>query len=142
MKHTCLPVVYLLIGLLVLGPPATGFTQSATKIGKEFNAAIDQFQLLSRNLPPDKLAQSFDHGKVKACGPGNWVAGFYPGTLFYLYQETKNAWTLEEGLRRVKLMDAEQYNTGTHDLGFMMYCSYGNLYKIKPDETVKEILVN
>ncbi|HEX7755797.1 MAG TPA: glycoside hydrolase family 88 protein, partial [Niabella sp.] len=83
-----------------------------------------------------------DHGKVKACGPGNWVAGFYPGTLFYLYQETKNAWTLEEGLRRVKLMDAEQYNTGTHDLGFMMYCSYGNLYKIKPDETVKEILVN
>ena len=142
MKHTCLPVVYLLIGLLVLGPPATGFTQSATKIGKEFNAAIDQFQLLSRNLPPDKLAQSFDHGKVKACGPGNWVAGFYPGTLFYLYQETKNAWTLEEGLRRVKLMGAEQYNTGTHDLGFMMYCSYGNLYKIKPDETVKEILVN
>jgi len=39
-------------------------------------------------------------------------------------------------------MEPEQYNTGTHDLGFMMYCSYGNLYKISPEEKSKEILLN
>jgi hypothetical protein len=39
-------------------------------------------------------------------------------------------------------MDNEQYNTNTHDLGFMMYCSYGNLYRINPDDKYKEILLN
>ena len=39
-------------------------------------------------------------------------------------------------------MDKEQYNKGTHDLGFMMYCSYGNLNRISPDEKYKNILIN
>ncbi len=39
-------------------------------------------------------------------------------------------------------MEKEQYNTSTHDLGFMMYCSYGNLYRISPDEKYKTILLN
>jgi hypothetical protein len=39
-------------------------------------------------------------------------------------------------------MDKEQYNKGTHDLGFMMFCSYGNLNRISPTEEYKKILVN
>ena len=39
-------------------------------------------------------------------------------------------------------MDKEQYNSNTHDLGFMMYCSYGNLNRITPNEAYKKILVN
>jgi hypothetical protein len=39
-------------------------------------------------------------------------------------------------------MEKEQYNKGTHDLGFMMYCSYGNLNRITPNEEYKKILIN
>jgi unsaturated chondroitin disaccharide hydrolase len=36
----------------------------------------------------------------------------------------------------------EQFNTGTHDLGFMMYCSFGNANLIEPKQEYKEILLN
>src|SRR5690606_18777635 len=35
----------------------------------------------------------------------------------------------------------EQYNTGTHDLGFMMYCSYGNGYRLTDNPTYKNIVI-
>lgn len=42
-----------------------------------------------------------------------------------------------------KLIDLskEQFNTSTHDLGFMMYCSFGNALKYDPKPIYKQILV-
>lgn len=71
-----------------------------------------------------------------------WCSGFYPGTLFYLYQATGISGLWDEGERMLGLLSQEQYNTETHDVGFMMFCSFGNAYKINPAERYKEILVN
>jgi unsaturated chondroitin disaccharide hydrolase len=37
---------------------------------------------------------------------------------------------LHEALRRLPLLEKEQYNKGTHDLGFMMNCSFGNAERL------------
>lgn len=71
-----------------------------------------------------------------------WCSGFYPGTLFYLYEATGNNDLYKEGVRMLKLLDAEQYNSDTHDVGFMMYCSFGNANRIAPKPDYKDILVN
>ena len=42
----------------------------------------------------------------------------------------------------LNLLDAEQYNSDTHDVGFMMYCSFGNANRIAPQLNYKDILVN
>jgi unsaturated chondroitin disaccharide hydrolase len=72
-----------------------------------------------------------------------WTTGFFPGTLWYAYEysndeqlkEAANVWT--EKLRPL------QYYTGNHDLGFMMYCSYGNAYRLTGslDTDKKDVLV-
>lgn len=67
-----------------------------------------------------------------------WCSGFYPGTLFYLYQAMGNEKLKGEAERMLKLLEKEQHNTNTHDIGFMMYCSFGNIYK--PE--YREILIN
>lgn len=71
-----------------------------------------------------------------------WCSGFYPGTLFYLYEETGNKDLYVEGLRMLKLLEPEQYNVNTHDVGFMMYCSYGNANRIAPIPAYRDILIN
>jgi hypothetical protein len=71
-----------------------------------------------------------------------WCSGFYPGTLFYLYEETGKQKLFDEGMRMLALLEKEQYNVDTHDIGFMMYCSYGNANRIAPDPKYKEILIN
>lgn len=71
-----------------------------------------------------------------------WCSGFYPGTLFYLYEETGNQQLFDEGVRMLGLLQKEQYNTETHDIGFMMYCSYGNANRIAPRPEYNTILIN
>lgn len=80
--------------------------------------------------------------RLKTSGSDWWCSGFYPGTLFYLYEATGNRELYAEGIRMLHLLEPEQYNVNTHDVGFMMYCSYGNANRIAPQPEYKDILVN
>lgn len=71
-----------------------------------------------------------------------WCSGFYPGTLFYLYEATGEKGLYEEGLRMLRLLEPEQYNVDTHDVGFMIYCSFGNANRIAPKKEYEDVLVN
>ena len=71
-----------------------------------------------------------------------WCSGFYPGTLFYLYNEIGNQELCTEGVRMLKLLEPEQYNVNTHDVGFMMFCSYGNAERFAPQPGYKDIMIN
>ena len=39
------------------------------------------------------------------------------------------------------MLEQEKMNGKTHDMGFKMYCSYGNGYRLTQDERYKEILL-
>ncbi len=111
-------------------------------IDKNLLHAASQYKVLAQRVPANVMPRSYTNDTLRTCTSENWVAGFYPGTLLYLYENTKDIGLYNEALTRIKLMDKEQYNKGTHDLGFMMYCSYGNLNRINPNETYKKILIN
>ncbi len=73
---------------------------------------------------------------------GWWCSGFYPGVLIKLYQQTGNEQLLTEAKRILNDLESQQYNKNTHDLGFMMYCSFGNLQEIKPSKEHENVLIN
>ncbi|MDR0394098.1 MAG: glycoside hydrolase family 88 protein [Tannerella sp.] len=73
-----------------------------------------------------KLPRSFENEKLITSALGWWCSGFMPGTLWYLYEHTKDAKLLNYAETYTGRIEKEQYNKGTHDLGFMIYCSYGN----------------
>ncbi|MDQ6904689.1 MAG: glycoside hydrolase family 88 protein [Bacteroidota bacterium] len=111
-------------------------------IKKNLKDASNNYQFLMHHVPDGVMPVSFANDSLKTCKSGDWVAGFYPGTLIYLFEGTKDAVLYKEALRKITLMDKEQYNTSTHDLGFMMYCSYGNLNRLTPSDVYKKILMN
>jgi len=123
-----------------------GFTQSSNKppewIDKNLQEASRQYKYLMTKVPEGKMPRSFTHDTLNTCTSENWVSGFYPGTLLYLYEATGDKALYDEALKKIPLMDKEQNNTGTHDLGFMMFCSYGTLNRITPDDKYKQILLN
>lgn len=80
--------------------------------------------------------------RLKTSNSEWWCSGFYPGTLFYLYEDIGDKELYAEGVRMLKLLEPEQYNVNTHDVGFMMYCSYGNANRIVPKPEYKDIMVN
>jgi len=110
----------------------------------EFKNAAAQYKLMARRLKPDRFPKTYytKTDSLETSNSGWWCSGFYPGTLLYLYQQTKDAALLTEANRMLKSLEKEQYNKSTHDLGFMMYCSFGNALQIAPKPEYKEILVN
>jgi len=62
--------------------------------------------------------------------------------LFYLYENSKDSALYNEAIKRLVLLEKEQFNKTTHDLGFMMYCSFGHANRLNPSEKYKQILIN
>ncbi len=112
-------------------------------IEKNFIDATAQYKVLAKNLPADKFPKTYFPAtdKYEWSNSGWWCSGFYPGTLLYLYQQTKDTALYKESLRILDVLKKEQFNTTTHDLGFMMYCSFGNANTIAPSQTYKDILL-
>jgi hypothetical protein len=111
-------------------------------IDNTLQTAARQYKVLMQNVPEGVMPQTFAADKLVTCKSGSWVAGFYPGNLVFLFEATGDSSFYKEALHKITLMEPEQYNKGTHDLGFMMYCSYGNLFEISPEEKYKQILLN
>lgn len=113
--------------------------------------AVNQYKILMGRVPPDRMPRSYTSGtaSLMTSDAGWWTSGFYPATLFYLYGDSHDTALLKEGERRLQLLSPEQYNKGTHDLGFMLYCPYGNLLKLirrsyvkEPEAPIDSVLMN
>jgi len=120
--------------------PDTFFLKSVNQL---FRDAAAQYLFLSRQLPrTDVFPKTYELGKLQTSQSGWWCSGFYPGTLLYLYEKVKNDSLKQEADRMLAVLAKEQYNRSTHDLGFMMYCSFGNGYRQEQLSAYKEILLN
>lgn len=72
----------------------------------------------------------------------DWTSGFYPGSMWLAYELSGDEALAKEARRYTDRLEGIQYYTGNHDIGFMMYCSYGNALRLKPKPKDKEILIN
>jgi rhamnogalacturonyl hydrolase YesR len=137
--------------LLIIAIMASGiglFAQSnyntalKKQIAANLTLAVAQYQLLHSNVAANRMPQNYDisSGKMVTSDTKWWCAGFFPGTLWYLYDYSKNESIKKIAEERLNLMEPEKHFTGNHDLGFMMYCSYGNAYRITKNDKYKKIL--
>ncbi|HYE55426.1 MAG TPA: glycoside hydrolase family 88 protein [Chitinophagaceae bacterium] len=112
-------------------------------IDQQFADAAAQYKLMMKNLQPDRFPRNYDPkaDKFNTSNSGWWCSGFYPGTLLYLYEQTKDQALLAEAERILKVLEKEKNNTSTHDLGFMMYCSFGNANRIAPRAGYNDIIL-
>ncbi|PPK85042.1 glycosyl hydrolase family 88 [Neolewinella xylanilytica] len=112
-------------------------------IERNLELATAQYKLLRDSLPADQFPKTYhpDTKKYEFSDSGWWVSGFYPGTLLMLYQETGDEALLAEAERIMQVLEKEKNNTRTHDLGFMMYDSFGERYEMDPDEETRQILL-
>ncbi len=111
-------------------------------IDQQMQDAVTQYKYLSSRVPAGVMPRSFTNDTLRTCTSENWVAGFYPGMLGLLYEHTGEKAMYTELLKKIPLMEKEQFNKGTHDLGFMMFCSYGTLNRLTPGAKYKQILIN
>jgi len=70
-----------------------------------------------------------------------WTSGFLPGSLWLAYEHSGDPALLDAARRWTASLSSQQYNTSTHDVGFMLFSSYGNGYRITGDPAFRQVLL-
>lgn len=80
-------------------------------------------------------------GKLKYISMDDWTSGFYPGTMWYLYDLTgDDKWQIL-ARKYTEAIDTVKYLTWHHDVGFMIQCSFGNGFRLTGDSTYRSVII-
>ncbi|WP_232456808.1 glycoside hydrolase family protein [Pedobacter psychrophilus] len=112
-------------------------------IANDFAIAAKQYHKLlevSTDLTKYPRGDAKD-GTLRFVGINDWTGGFWPGALWYMYEYTGEQKWRDEAEKWTNSLEENQFNTKHHDIGFMMYCSYGNGYRLTHNEAYKPILI-
>ena len=91
---------------------------------------------------PGRLPQTARDGKLVTCKPHWWTSGFFPGTLWYLYEYSNDPAVRAAAEEMTGRVASEQFTTDNHDVGFQINCSFGNGYRLTGKEAYRQALVN
>ncbi|NNN29876.1 glucuronyl hydrolase [Streptomyces sp. S3(2020)] len=95
--------------------------------------AVERLRTVAPNVTAFPVGTRFE--KWVYSQNGDWVGGFWPGTLWMAWLYSKDddfrAWALASARK----LAPRQYDTGTHDLGFLFYPSWVTAWRLTGDDT-------
>ena len=116
-----------------------------------FERAAVQLPILDKNLDSAALsnpAQAIYPRSIKTDGSfwtshyKWWCSGFYPGSLWYVYEYTGNTRFRDLALKYQAGLESLRFRTDDHDVGFQLMCSYGNCLRLTGDQTSVQVLID
>ncbi len=139
--------LYSLLLLFIL----SGVSCSGDKVTLDTGASLKYCeQQVNRSLPllkesfkmPRNILSDESSGNWNCTSIYDWTSGFWPGILWYLYEYDHDE-NIKKAAERftAALYPVVDRKTDNHDLGFMMYCSLGNGYRLTGNEEYKKVLL-
>ncbi|MDR0428971.1 MAG: glycoside hydrolase family 88 protein [Tannerellaceae bacterium] len=113
-------------------------------IERGLNVATGQALLMAKKLEGErgKFPKTIKpDGSLETSEYGWWCSGFFPGELWYLYENNPTDELKQYAELYTERVEPAQYLTNTHDLGFMLYCSFGNGYRLTHNPHYKEVMI-
>lgn len=145
MKYFC----YLLVFIFIQACESSDIKYDSSKQQKvslqaQLNNIIARAEKDLALIPFDSTAiprSLKEDGQLKTTPSKSWTSGFYPGILWQLYDFSKNEKFKQSAIKWSAVIEEEKMDSTTHDLGFKIYCPFGNAYKITKDEKYRDVIL-
>lgn len=128
--------------ILCIGTKAQN-TDIRNVIEHGLNRSLKQSLIMAKSLENEgeTLPRTYEKERLRRCNYKNWVSGFFPGVLWYLFEnetikDTGNCYLPDKSLLEyyarlyTERIDSAKTMKWTHDLGFIINCSYGNGFRL------------
>ena len=89
-----------------------------------------------------RIPSTVKNGELFFVPTRDWVSGFFAGTMWYMYELTGKEEYAVHAQKQTEALHDIQFFTAHHDVGFMMYDSYGNGLRLKNIPGYDTVLVN
>lgn len=117
----------------------TPFIQENVDFAKaQFGLAIDTIEASGKCLNPVTLNTD---SSVYYCTYADWRSGFFPGSIWYLYELTGDSTYLPLARKYTEAIRQAENLTWHHDIGFIINCSFGNGLRLAPDTAYSNTMV-
>jgi len=115
----------------------------AAFIDTQLTFAQAQLMSMARTLgDTDQIPRSVKDGKIECKRVTDWTSGFFPGSLWYAYEFSGDAAVKAKARQFTEILEPVKDRAHTHDLGFMIYCSYGNGLRLTGDAGYRDIVLH
>ncbi len=136
-------VTILLMLLCMVAATNAQRQKSLKQITKEvMERAAVQYTNMASTLENGQAPRSYAKGKLITSNINWWCSGFYPGTLWYLYEYTGSEELKNLAQAHTEILAPLQYVKTDHDIGFQLFCSYGNGYRLTGNKNYLDVLHN
>ncbi|NHF58600.1 glucuronyl hydrolase [Flavobacteriaceae bacterium TP-CH-4] len=100
-------------------------------------------KLLEYPLDSTKIPRSYTKSAsvVRGVPSKDWTSGFFAGNLWHLYRLTGDDNFKNRAMRWTTFIEKEKFNDGTHDMGFKIFCSFGEGLKVEDNQVYKDIIL-
>lgn len=132
-----------IIGIIFLFAACSGNEESTSDFSVLKKELSDQLKFLVNEIPENEVPRSYpdEDGNIRFAGIRDWTCGFPGGSFWLMYELTGDDYWKNAAADNTEKLEGVQYRTNTHDLGFMVFCSYGNGYRLTGNENYKEIIL-
>lgn len=105
---------------------------------KQYEFLIKQIDTISPLLQPRSLNKD---GTYRLAYKQDWTSGFFPGSLWFLYEQTKKDHWKSQAEKFTMALDSAQFVKWNHDVGFMIQNSFGKGYRLTGNEAYKQAVI-
>jgi len=122
------------------------FSQQRLSPDKEITYCIKHADKTLQAIPTNdkNLPRTIENGsaKWKYVNYHDWCSGFWPGILWNLYETTHDKkWKVEANKFTQELTPIVNHSGFDHDLGFTIFNSFGNGYRLTKDSAYKLVIL-
>ena len=94
------------------------------------------------SMMPRNIANTDTTWHCRKATKEEWCSGFWPGILWYDYELTGDNNIKAKADKYTRSLEfLSKTPAFDHDLGFLMFCSYGNAYRLTGDEQYKQVIL-
>ena len=116
--------------------PLSGVIERGLNVSRQQTLLLDKEMEAKEN----RLPKTYENCVLQTANYKYWISGFFPGVLWYLYEDTPTEELKKYAeLYTLRVMPAKDM-TSTHDLGFMLYCSFGNGYRLTGNKSYMDVM--
>ena len=138
MKKLLVAILFVAVGLYIFSPRQ----QLRVSLKKALDVAVAHEKAQAEYMlnREGEMPKTYENGQIVTANIRWWTSGFFPGSLWLLYEHTGDDKLREYAEHFTARLESLKDYRGTHDLGFMVFCSYGNGYRLTGNESYKGII--
>ncbi|MDD2306284.1 MAG: glycoside hydrolase family 88 protein [Prolixibacteraceae bacterium] len=145
LKYVFAVMVFLALGyqsIATSGNPPTGLVWN--ELEKQLgilDQSVKKIMPENRTKNQGIAPRALENKELKLVPATDWCSGFFAGCLWLMYEHTNDEKWKSEAEKFTELLTDQQWNLRTHDMGFKMYSSFGNGFRLINNNSYRETLI-